>query len=144
MSDTSATHETYDRDEEIKTSSDRSFGVVFTIVFILIGLWPLTGSNDPRWWLLIAAALLLAISFIYPSLLAPGNRLWTRFGLLLHKISNPIIMGLVFFLTVTPTAIIMRLLGKDPMRRKLDRDAKSYWIDRQPPGPPADTMTNQF
>jgi len=137
-------HENHVRNEDIKTSSDRSFGIVFTVVFVLVGLWPLTGDNDPRTWSLVLAGALLLVAFVRPRLLAPANRLWTRFGLLLHKISNPLIMGLVFFLTVTPTAIIMRLLGKDPMRRKLDRSAKTYWIDRDPPGPAGETMTNQF
>ena len=67
-----------------------------------------------------------------------------EFGLLLHRVTNPLLMGLVFFLAVTPTAFIMRLMGKDPLRLRIDRSAKSYWIDREPPGPEPDTMRNQF
>jgi hypothetical protein len=104
-------------------------------VFAVIGLWPLMGSGDVRLWALGVAGILLVVSLAQPIWLAAGNRLWTRFGLLLHRITNPIIMGLVFFLAVTPTALILRMMGKDPLRRKIDRTANSYWIDREPPGP---------
>ncbi len=88
--------------------------------------------------------MLLVVSLACPKILASANRLWMRFGLLLHRIMNPVVMGLIFFLTVTPTALIFRLLGKDPLRLKFDRDAKIYWIDRTPLGPPPETMTQQF
>jgi len=144
MAEKPATHESFTRDEEIKGSSDRGFGIVFVVVFLLIGLWPLTGENGPRIWSLSVAGLLLLIILIRPGLLAPLNRLWMKFGLLLHKIVNPIIMGLIFFLTVLPTGLVMRALGKDLLNQRLDKDAKSYWIDRKPPGPDPDTMINQF
>jgi len=143
-SKTNAVHETLTRNEEVKGSSDRAFGVVFTVVFLIIGLWPLMSSAGPRIWALVVAGLTLTAALAYPSVLAPLNRLWTRFGLLLHKVTNPLIMGLVFFLTVTPTALIMKMLGKDPLNRKIDRNAKTYWIDRSPPGPSPETMKNQF
>ena len=79
-----------------------------------------------------------------PKILSPLNRLWFRFGLLLHHIVNPVVMALLFFTTVTPMALIMRLLGKDPLRRKFDPEADSYWIPRQPAGPAPETMKNQF
>jgi hypothetical protein len=138
------THETFTRDAEIKGSSDRAFGIVFTVLFLAIGLWPLIDSADLRIWSLVVAAVILAISLIRPILLAPFNRAWMKFGLLLHKITNPVIMGLIFFLAVTPTALIMRAMGKDPLRRKFDPTAQSYWIDRDPPGPEPDTMKQQF
>ena len=141
---TSNTHETFTRDEAVKGSSDRSFGIVFTILFVVIGLWPLWSDGDVRNWSLVLAAFILAITLVRPVLLAPFNRVWMRFGLLLHKITNPIIMGLIFFLAVTPTALIMRAMGKDPLRRKFDQSAPSYWIDRDPPGPEPDTMKQQF
>ena len=143
-SKTNAVHETMKRDEEIKGSSDRAFGMVFTAVFAIVALWPLTGGASPRIWALIVAGLILAAALMHPTILSPLNRLWTRFGLLLHKITNPIIMGLVFFVTVTPTALIMKMMGKDPLNRKFDRNVKSYWIDRTPPGPSPETMKNQF
>jgi hypothetical protein len=90
------------------------------------------------------AALFLLAALVRPQVLAPLNRGWTRFGLLLHKITNPVTLGLVFFLAVTPTALIMRAMGKDPLRRRLDPAARTYWIDRRPPGPQPETMKLQF
>jgi hypothetical protein len=141
---TGMTHESFVGDDEVKSSSDRSFGVVFTLLFAVIGVWPLMGGGKIRLWALGAAGLLLIIALARPIWLAAGNRLWTRFGLLLHRITNPIVMGLVFFLAVTPTALILRMMGKDSLRRKIDRTATSYWIDREPPGPAPDSMTDQF
>ncbi|AVM75643.1 SxtJ family membrane protein [Magnetospirillum gryphiswaldense] len=124
--------------------SERSFGIVFAVVFALIGLWPLKAGGDMRLWALGLAALFLVVAFVAPKLLKPLNLLWFKFGLLLHKIMTPLIMGLLFFLTVTPVGMLMRATGKDPMRLKRDPDAASYWIDRDPPGPPPDSMKNQF
>jgi hypothetical protein len=138
------THERFQQPEPAKGGSDRAFGVVFTVVFAIVGLWPVTGGGPPRWWSLGMAALFLVAALARPVLLAPLNRLWTRFGGLLHRITNPVIMGLVFYLAVTPTALIMRCMGKDLLHRKLDRDAESYWIERRPPGPDPDTMKQQF
>ena len=139
------THETFDRREEIKGSSDRAFGLVFTVVFTLVAIWPwVFGETGVRLWVAIVAVGLLVVSFVCPKILAPANRLWMQFGLLLHRIVNPVVMGLIFFLTVTPTGLIFRLLGKDPLRLKFDREAKTYWIDRTPPGPPPETMSQQF
>ena len=138
------THESFVRDEQVKGSSDRSFGFVFTALFTIIGFAPLFHGGAIRYWSLIVAAGLLAIAVAYPRLLAPLNRLWMKFGLLLHHITNPIIMGFVFYLAVVPTALVMKMLGKDPLRRKMDKDAPSYWIPRKPPGPPPESMKNQF
>ncbi len=138
------THEDFNREDRVETSSDRSFGVVFTVVFAIIGLWPLIGDGTVRWWSLAVAAAILLVALVRPGLLAPFNLWWTKFGLLLHRITNPIIMGLVFYLAITPTALIMRALGKDPLHRRIDRSAKTYWIDRQPPGPAPETMKQQF
>ena len=157
MATDTSTHESYARDEEIKGSTDRAFGIVFVVVFLIIGLWPVMWGNAPRIWSLSIAGVLLLLALVRPTLLAPlpgaqvspgllagMNRLWMKFGLLLHKITNPLIMGLVFFLAVLPTGLIMRMLGKDILRCKLDPDAKSYWIERAPPGPDPDSMPNQF
>ncbi|MDP6175569.1 MAG: SxtJ family membrane protein [Rhodospirillales bacterium] len=132
------------RQEMVGGSTDRAFGLVFVVVLLIIACWPLFDGATPRPWWLATAALLALIAFIRPGLLAPFNRAWTKFGLLLHKIVNPIIMGLVFYLTVTPTGLIMRLLGKDPLRLRFDHEAKSYWIERTPPGPAPETMKQQF
>ena len=130
--------------EEVRRSSDRSFGVVFAAAFLVIALFPLVRGGEPRLWALAVAAAFLGAALIRPALLAPLNRLWFRFGLLLGRVTNPLIMGLVFFLVITPMAMIMRLRGKDPLRLRPDREAKSYWIERVPPGPAPASMTNQF
>lgn len=137
-------HETFIRDTMVKGSSDRAFGIVFTVLFLAIGLWPLIDGAEAQIWSLVVASLILATALVRPALLAPFNLAWMKFGILLHKITNPIIMGLIFFLAVTPTALIMRALGKDPLRRKFDPSAESYWIERDPPGPEPETMKQQF
>ena len=86
----------------------------------------------------------LLLAALVPGVLAPANRLWTKFGLLLHHIVSPIALGILFFLVVTPTGLLMRLFGKDPLRLRFDPDADSYWIKRDPPGPAADSLKNQF
>lgn len=144
MADNGTTHESFERTESVQGSSNRAFGIVFTVFFALIGLWPLPWGGSTRWWAVGVAAVFLLAALVFPKTLAPLNRAWMRFGLLLHKIVNPVIMGLIFFLTVTPTALIMRALGKDPLRRRLDKNATTYWIDRAPPGPDPDSMPRQF
>lgn len=144
MSSRIDTHESFAREETTEGSSNRSFGVVFTVVFAVIGLWPLIAGGAVRLWSLIAAVVFLLAALARPQVLAPLNRLWTRFGLLLQRITNPLIMGLVFYLAVTPTALVMRALGKDLLHRRIDRSAKTYWIDRRPPGPEPETMKQQF
>jgi hypothetical protein len=136
--------ESFERDETPHGSSDRSFGLVFTALFLVIGLAPVLHDRPVRLWSIALAAVFLAVALARPTLLAPLNRLWTRFGLLLHKIVNPIVMGAIFYLAITPFGVVMRLIGKDPLRRGFDRKAESYWIDRTPPGPPPQTMSNQF
>ena len=139
-----ALHENLIREEAVAGSSDRSFGLVFAAVFLVIGLWPLLRAEGPRGWALVLAAVFLAAALLKPDVLAPLNRLWLKFGLLLHRITNPIVMGVIFFLAVTPTAIVLKMAGKDPLRRKIDKQAPSYWIERTPPGPEPETMKNQF
>lgn len=139
-----ATHERLAREENVQGSSNRSFGLVFAAVFAIIGLWPLLGDGGVRIWSLAISLAFLAVALLRPVLLAPLNRLWTRFGLLLHHVVNPIIMGLLFYLVVTPTGLVMRALGKDLLRLRFDRQAKSYWIERQPPGPAPESMKDQF
>ena len=139
-----SSHEDFSRESAVKTSSDRSFGFVFAVVFALIALWPLLDDAAPRWWALWVAGGFILLALAAPQLLAPANRLWTRFGLLLGRVVNPLVMGLLFFLVVTPTGLLMRAFGKDPLRLKWDHEAKSYWIERSPPGPAPDGMPRQF
>ena len=125
-------------------ASNRSFGLVFTALFMVIACWPLIKSGPVRLWALAVAAILLGLSLGAPRLLAPLNRLWMHFGLLLGRIVAPIVLFLVYIITVVPTGLLMRLVGKDPMRRKFDPAASSYWVPRVPVGKPDRTMTNQF
>ncbi len=118
--------------------------MVFAVVFAIVALWPLADAGAVAFWAVAVAMVLLAIAVVRPSVLAPLNRVWTAFGSVLHRITNPLIMGLVFYGAVAPTALIMRALGKDPLRRRFDRDAKSYWNAREPPGPEPDSMKRQF
>ena len=144
MADKTPFHEDFSRQEKVKVGSERSFGLVFAAVFTLVSLLPLWSAGAIRVWSLPIAAGFLGLALFAPKLLAPLNRLWFQFGLLLHKIVNPLVMGLVFFLTVTPMALVMRLLGKRPLTLRFDREAESYWIDRVPPGPDPKSMKQQF
>ncbi|CAA7622694.1 conserved membrane hypothetical protein [Magnetospirillum sp. LM-5] len=138
------THESLTAVTEVKIGSERSFGLVFAVLFAIIALWPLKDGGDIRLWALGAAAAFLVAALAAPQLLKPLNFLWFKFGMLLHHIVTPLVMGLLFFLTVTPVGLLMRATGKDPMRLKRDPAAASYWIERAPPGPAPETMKNQF
>src|SRR5689334_5530466 len=141
---TSQLHEDYSRDEHVKAGSDRGFGLVFAGFFTLMsGLSWWRGHTSWHWALPLAAAFLV-IALVYPRVLNPLNKLWLKFGLLLYKIVNPIVLGMLFFLTITPIGFVMRAFGKDFLRLKLDGGARTYWIDRTPPGPPPQSMRNQF
>jgi hypothetical protein len=137
-------HESFDRKTPVASSSDRAFGWVFAAVFAIIGVWPWAFGGELRFWSLAVGAAFLLVAWARPAVLAPLNRVWTRFGLLLHRIVSPVVLGVMFFGVVTPTGLLMRAFGKDPLRLRHDRDARSYWIERQPPGPPPDTLNNQF
>lgn len=128
----------------IQSSSDRSFGFVFAVVFLIIALYPLLHAQGVRIWAIAVSGVFLLLAMLLPHVLAPANRLWTKFGLLLHNIVSPIALGILFFLVVTPTGLLMRLFGKDPLRLRFDAAADSYWIKRDPPGPTADSLNNQF
>jgi len=97
-----------------------------------------------RIWALVAGAMFVSAAVVVPVVLRPLNRLWFVLGMALHKVVNPLVMGFLFYLTVTPMALLMRLAGKDPLRLKFDRQAKSYWIKRQPAGPAPESMRHQF
>jgi hypothetical protein len=137
-------HENFERTDEVKSSSDRTFGLVFVVLFLVIALWPLLDGGPPRIWSLIVAGVFLVSALFVPAMLAPLNRLWTRFGLLLHRIVNPVILGLMFVVAVVPVALIMRLLRKDLLHLRFDPEAESYWQPRDPPGPAPKSMIDQF
>jgi len=124
--------------------SDRAFGIVFTIVLAVIGIWPALFGGMPRWGVCAAAVVLAGITALRPRTLAPLNRLWTRFGLVLHRIVSPCVLALVFFLVVTPIGVVMRLCGHDPLALRLDRSADGYWTKRPAVGAAAGSMAKQF
>jgi len=137
-------HESLEHKDDIQVGSEKSFGIVFAVVFAIIATLPLLHDEPVRWWSLAVAAVFLIAAFVAQPLLKPLNLLWFKFGLLLYKVVNPIVMGLLFYLTVAPMGIVMRLCGKDPLNRKFDPDAASYWIERDPPGPAPESMKYQF
>ncbi len=137
-------HESLECEHEIKGGSDRSFGIVFAVVFGIIACWPLFHHQQPRVWALITAVVFAAVALSAPQLLAPLNRLWLRFGLLLSRVMNPIIMGVMYCLIFVPIGIGMRLFGRDFLRLKLEPEVASYWIVREPPGPAPESIKNPF
>ena len=126
--------------DEIKIGSNRGFGIVFFVVFLLIALYPLLKDSDLRIWSLLISLIFLALGLLNSNLLTPLNKLWFKFGLFLGKIISPLIMGLIFFAVVTPIGILMRILGKDLLNLKYNKK-KSYWIEKTGP---KSKMKNQF
>jgi hypothetical protein len=137
-------HEDFTRTEPVRGSSDRSFGLIVGGVLAAIGLMPLVKGQAVRWPAAGVGAILVLLALISPTLLHRPNLLWMRLGLLLNRFMSPIVIGAMFYLGFTPMGILLRLLGKDPLRLRLDRDAASYWIERAPPGPAPDSMARQF
>lgn len=138
-------HEDFSRQEQVNQSSERAFGITFAICFLLVGLWPVLISNgEARWLLIILSGLILAISLARPKWLFWPSKLWMKLGLMLSHLTSPVAIGIIFFLVVTPIALIMRALGHDPMRRNVSSASGSYWIERDPPGPSCDSLKNQF
>ena len=131
----------HSNNKNISPSSEKSFGLVFSVVFLLVALYPLLNSNSLIIWALVISILFLLVTFTIPKLLTLPNKLWFKFGLLLGSIVSPIVMALIYFTTVLPTGLIMRLLGKDLLKQKLDKNAKSYWIERKEE---LGSMKNQF
>src|SRR5947209_11155299 len=137
-------HEAFDREKEVTGSSDRGFGFVFTGFFALVATVRWWKEQGGAGWFAAAAAAILAIALIRPALLAPFNRLWTKLAILLSKVMNPVVMGILFFLVVAPIGLLMRVFGKRPLALGFDPTAKSYWIERTPPAPLPGSMKNQF
>ena len=113
--------------KKIKLSSNRSFGIVFFIVFIVISLWPLQHDENIRIWSLIVSLIFLILGILNSNLLKPFNKIWFKFGMFLGKIVSPIVMSLIYFLVVTPTGFIMRFLGKDLLKLKKNKN-NTYWL----------------
>jgi len=126
---------------EIKISSNRNFGLVFFFVFLIVSLWPLINEGSPRYWSIVIAVIFLILGLLNSKLLTPLNKLWFKFGLFLGFIISPIIMGIIFFLVIAPTGLVMKLMGKDLLDKKYDNKKKSYWINRTKT---KNTMKQQF
>ncbi len=124
-------HETYRRDGAEPRASEKSFGIVFAVVFALIGFLPLIAGHAPRWWAVGVAALFLVLAFVLPRALAPLNRVWMAIGKVLHRIVSPVVLGLLYTVAVIPTGLYLRLRGVDPLRLKRDPAARSYWQPRK-------------
>ena len=125
---------------DIKIGSNRSFGIVFFIVFLLIAIYPLLSGESVRLWSLAIATIFFILGIINSSLLSPLNKIWFKFGLLLGRFVSPLVMGLIFFLVVTPIALFMKLLKKDLLNLKFNKD-NTYWIVKSGP---KSKMKNQF
>jgi hypothetical protein len=144
-------HEDFSRKEEVKGSSDRGFGltvggIVLAIAAVRSGL-ELWDGAAPGWVEGVLAgvgALLVGFGLVAPARLAALNRAWTRLGLLLFKVVNPVVLGLIYLTTIVPIGLVMRLRGRDLLHLKIDRRAQSYWVVREPPGPAPKTMSRQF
>ena len=115
--------------KNIKLPTNRNFGIVFSVVFLLIALWPLLKQNDVRIWSLIISIIFLILGLLNSNILLPLNKFWLRFGILLGNIVAPIVMGIVYFLVVTPTGLIMRMFRKDLLNLKKN-NKNTYWIDK--------------
>ena len=128
------------RDSKIKISSNRNFGIVFFLVFLLIGLWPILSGNDERIWSLLISIIFLILGILNSKLLTPLNKIWFKIGVLLGNIIAPIVMGIVFFFVVTPIGILMKLIGKDLINLRKN-NSKTYWTEKKDIG---SSMKNQF
>lgn len=125
---------------DIKISSNRSFGVVFFVVFFLIALYPLVNQEEIRLWSIIISLIFLCLGILNSKILTPLNKIWFRIGILLGKIVSPVVMGIIFFLVVTPTGLLMKIFKKDLLNLKFNNN-DSYWIEKIEP---ISKMKNQF
>ena len=121
--------------------SNRSFGIIFLLVFCSIGLWPLLSDGEVRLWALLLAPVFGLLAAYRPHYLEPLNKLWFQFGVLLNAIVSPVVISLMFYLIVTPTAVMLRAFGKDPLGRRFNKTTDSYWIKRETP---LGTLKNQY
>ena len=125
---------------DVKIGSNRSFGIVFFVVFLLIGLYPLINADSIRIWSVIISLIFLILGLMNSKILNPLNKLWFKFGILLGKIVSPLVMGIIFFLVVTPIGILMKILKKDLLNLKFN-NKETYWIEKNEP---KSKMKNQF
>ena len=128
-------------DSKVKISSNRNFGLVFFVVFLIVALWPLKYDEEIRLWSLVLSIIFFILGVLNSKLLTPLNKLWFKFGILLGSIVSPIVMGIVYFLVVTPIGVFMRFLGKDLLKTSKVKNTNTYWIQRDKQ---KNTMRKQF
>ena len=126
--------------KDIKISSNRSFGIVFFVVFFIIAVYPILKGGDLRIWSIVISLIFLVLGILNSKLLLPLNKIWFKFGLFLGKLVSPIVMGIIFFLVVTPIGLFMKLLGKDLINLKLNKK-NTYWVEKEEQ---KSKMKNQF
>ena len=126
--------------EKIKLPSNRNFGIVFSIVFLIIAIWPILNQNEIRIWSIIISLIFLILGLINSKFLSPLNKVWFKFGLILGSVIAPIVMGIVFFFVVTPTGLIMKVLGKDILGLKRNKN-NTYWLEKDNSN---NNLKNQF
>jgi predicted membrane metal-binding protein len=139
-----ATNESAASHRRVVRGSDRSFGLVFAVVFALIALFPLWWGGPVRIWALVVAGAFTAAALLAPAVLRPLSLLWFRIGLLLHRVVNPLLMAVLYFGVFTPMGLVLRARGKDLLNLRRDPDRASYWIAREPPAPKPGSMSKQF
>ena len=129
------------KQNKIKIGSNRSFGIVFFVVFLIISIWPLLDEKELRYWALIVSIIFLILGILKSNILTPLNKVWFKFGIFLGAIVSPIVMGMIYFLVVTPIGIFMRFLGKDLLKTSKVKNVSTYWIKRDKQ---KSTMKKQF
>lgn len=127
-----------------KLPPNHHIGILFTAVFALIAIWPMFFGQPPRYWSATICLATLLITILKPQWLTPFNRAWMKLGEMMSKVVNPIVLGVLFFLVITPIALIMRATGRDTLNRKIDPSASTYWIERCTDQAPPQSMTQQF
>ena len=137
-------HEDFGRRHEVKGSSNRTFGLVMAVFFAVVGLGPALRGHAVNWSLAGIGAVFAAVAAVAPAVLAPLNRLWTKLGLLLNRVVSPVVLGVMFYVVLTPCGLLMRAFGKDPLKRSRDPLAKTYWTLRDPSARTGGSMTQQF
>ncbi len=144
MSNSRVTHEAFVNHSQIQMGSERSFGFVFALMSLLYTYLPLLSGEPARLWGWVPAIVFFILALAFPKVLQPFNILWFRFGMMLSKITTPLVMGLLFYGVITPFGIVMRATGRDPLLLTWNKSAGSYWIPRTPPGPLPEKMAKPF
>lgn len=141
----SAGHDNIVSHDNREPPSIKNFGVSFALVFGVIALWPTVFRGEhPRYWALVLGGAFVSAAFLSPGILKPLNLLWFKLGMLLHKVVNPIVLGIMFVVFITPVALGLRLFGKKLIPLTFERDKPTYWIERVPPGPSPESLRKQF